>query len=100
MPDERAWGIGPLKQKLSKCLLCLLKITCNLHQLSNPLMDVCNLVLVWNVALFTQFVVLVFLFLIQLHFLHSKSISEVIWKKYGQNTVKKLRKLEKFDYRF
>ena len=42
MPDERAWGIGPLKQKLSKCLLCLLKTTCNLHQLSNPLMDVCN----------------------------------------------------------
>ena len=53
MPDERAWEIGPLKQKLSQCLFWFLKITCNLDQLSNPLMDVCNLVLVWNVGLVT-----------------------------------------------
>ena len=42
---------------------------------------------------------LVFLFLIRLRFPHSKSVAEVIRKRYGQNTVKKLRKLEKVDYR-
>ena len=42
---------------------------------------------------------LVFLFLILLRFLHPKSVAEVIRKRYGQNTVKKLGKLEKPDYR-
>ena len=42
---------------------------------------------------------LVFLFLSRLCFPHSKSAAEIIRKTYGQGTVKKLRKLEKFDYR-
>ena len=42
---------------------------------------------------------LVFLFLIRLRFPHSKSVAEVIRKRYGQNRVMKLRKLEKLDYR-
>ena len=42
---------------------------------------------------------LVFLFLIRLRFPYSKSLVEVIRKRNGQNTVKKLRKLEKLDYR-
>ena len=42
---------------------------------------------------------LIFLFLIRLRFPHSESVAEVIRKRYGQNTVEKLRKLEKLDYR-
>ena len=43
--------------------------------------------------------VAVLLFLIRLSFPHSKSVAEVIRKRYGQNRVMKLRKLEKLDYR-
>ena len=42
---------------------------------------------------------LVFSFLIRLRFPHSKSMAIVIRKRHGQNTIKKLRKLEKLDYR-
>ena len=42
---------------------------------------------------------LVFLILICLRFPYSKSVAEVIRKRYGQNTVKKLGKLEKLDFR-
>ena len=38
--------------------------------------------------------------MIRLLFPHSKFVEEIIRKRYGQNTVKKLRKLEKLDYRF
>ena len=41
----------------------------------------------------------VFWYLIRLRFLLSKFVAEVIRKRYGQKTVKKLRKLEKLDYR-
>ena len=49
--------------------------------------------------MFMRVAALVFLFLIRLHFLHSKSVVEVIRKTYGQDTIKNLRKLEKLDYR-
>ena len=42
---------------------------------------------------------MVFLFLIRLRFPHSKYVVEAIRKGYKQNTVKKIRKLEKLDYR-
>ena len=42
---------------------------------------------------------LVFLFLIWIRFAHPKPVAEVIRKRYGQKTFKKLRKLEKLDYR-
>ena len=48
--------------------------------------------------MFMRVAALVFLFLIRLRFPRSKSVAEVIRKRYGQNTVKKLRKLEKRDY--
>ena len=41
---------------------------------------------------------LVFIFLIGLRFADLKSVREVIRKRYGQNTVKTLRKLEKLDH--
>ena len=41
---------------------------------------------------------LVLLFLIRIGFRHSKSIAEVIRKRYGQNTLNKFKKLEKLDY--
>ena len=49
--------------------------------------------------MFMRVVALVFLFLIRLRFLHSKSVAKVIRKRYGQNTVKNLRELEKLEYR-
>ena len=48
---------------------------------------------------FKKVAALVSLFLIRLRFQHWKSMAEVIKKIHGQNTVKKLRKLEKADYR-
>ena len=41
----------------------------------------------------------VFLFWMKLRFQHSKSVDLVISKRYLQNTVKGLRKLEKLGYR-
>ena len=49
--------------------------------------------------MFKRVAALVFLFLIRLRFPHLKSVAEVIRKRYGQNTVQKLRKLQKLDYR-
>ena len=49
--------------------------------------------------MFKRVAALVFLFLIRLRFPHSNSVAEVIRKRYGQNTVQKLRKLEKLNYR-
>ena len=40
-----------------------------------------------------------FLFLARVQFPNSKSIAEVIWAIYNENTVKRIRKLEKLDYR-
>ena len=42
---------------------------------------------------------LVFLFLIRLRFPSRKSIAEIIRKRYGSDTVKQLRKVEKLDYK-
>ena len=39
------------------------------------------------------------LFLARVRFPKSKSIAEVIRSRYSENTVKRIRKLEKFDYR-
>ena len=44
--------------------------------------------------------VFVFLFLARIRFPKSKSITEVIRSRYSENTVKRIRKLEKLDYRF
>ena len=49
--------------------------------------------------MFIRVATFVFLFLIWLPFPHSESVAEVIRKRYGQDTVKKLRKLEKLDCR-
>ena len=43
--------------------------------------------------------VIVFLFLARVRFPRSKSIAEVIRARYNENTVKRIRKLEKLDYR-
>ena len=40
---------------------------------------------------------LVFLFLIRLSFISRKSIAEIIYKRYGSDTVKQLQKFEKLD---
>ena len=53
-----------------------------------------------SLTMFMRVAALVFLFLIRLRFPHSKSVAEVIRKRYGQNTVKKLRKLEKISRNF
>ena len=42
---------------------------------------------------------LVFLFLIRLRFSSKKFIAEIIRKRYGSDTVKRLRLFEKFDYK-
>ena len=49
--------------------------------------------------MFRSVAALVFLFWIRLRFRHSKSVTLVISKRYVQNTVKGLRKLEKLGYR-
>ena len=41
----------------------------------------------------------VFLFLIRLRFPKSKLISDILCRRYGQSTLKRIRKFEKFDYR-
>ena len=48
--------------------------------------------------MFMRVAALVLLFLIRIGFRHSKSIAEAIRKRYGQNTLNKLKKLEKLDY--
>ena len=42
---------------------------------------------------------IVFLLLARVRFPISKSIAEVIRSRYSENTVKRIRKLEKLDYR-
>ena len=42
---------------------------------------------------------IVFLFLIRLRFAHSKSLSRIIRRRYGDKIIKRLRKFEKIDYR-
>ena len=42
---------------------------------------------------------IIFLFLIRLRFRHSKSLSQIIRRRYGDKIVKRLRKFEKIDYR-
>ena len=49
--------------------------------------------------MFIHVAVFVFLFLGRVRFLKSKSIVEVIQSRYSENTVKRIRKLEKLDYR-
>ena len=41
---------------------------------------------------------IIFLFLIRLQFLKSKSISEILRKRYGQSMLKIIRTFEKLDY--
>ena len=43
-------------------------------------------------------VAVVFLFLTRVRFSKSKSVDEVIRSRYSENTVKRIRKLEKLDY--
>ena len=49
--------------------------------------------------MFMGVAVIVFLFLARMWFPKSKSIAEVIQARYNENTVKRIRKLEKPDYR-
>ena len=42
---------------------------------------------------------IVFLFLIRLRFPKSKSISDILRRRYSQSTLKIIRKFEKLDYR-
>ena len=49
--------------------------------------------------MFIQVAVIVFLVLTRVRFPKSKSIAEVIRSRYSENTVKRIRKLEKLDYR-
>ena len=49
--------------------------------------------------MFIHVAVIVFLFLARVRFPKSKSIVEVIRSRYSENTVKRIRKLEKLDYR-
>ena len=48
--------------------------------------------------MFIQVAVIVFLFLARVRFPKPKSIAEVILSRYSENTVKRIRKLEKCDY--
>ena len=48
--------------------------------------------------MFIHVAVFVFLFLARVRFPKSKSIAEVIRSRYSENTVKRIRKLEKLDY--
>ena len=48
--------------------------------------------------MFMSVAAVLFLFLIDLHFLHLDYVAETIQKRSGQGTVKKLRKLRKRDY--
>ena len=41
---------------------------------------------------------IIFLFLIRLQFLKSKSISEILRRRYGQSMLKIIRTFEKLDY--
>ena len=44
------------------------------------------------------YVAVVFLFLTRVRFSKSKSVDEVIRFRYSENTVKRIRELEKLDY--
>ena len=48
--------------------------------------------------MFMKVAAIVFLFLIRLRFLHSKSLSQII-RRYGDKIIKRLRKFGKTDYR-
>ena len=52
----------------------------------------------FTIKMFTQVTVIVFLFLVRVWFPKSKSITEVIRARYIENTIKRIQKLEKFDY--
>ena len=43
--------------------------------------------------------VIMFLFLLRLRFSESKSISDILRRRYGQSTLKRIRKCEKLNYR-
>ena len=49
--------------------------------------------------MFMRLAAIVFLFLIWLRFPQSKSVSQIIRSRYGDKTIKRLRKFEKTDYR-
>ena len=49
--------------------------------------------------MFMKVAATVFLFLIRLRFPHSKSLSQIIRRRYGDKIIKRLRKFEKIDYR-
>ena len=69
-------------------LIYFLCKNCNLYKAPPPF------------SLFLRVVALVFLFLIWLHFPYLKSVAKVIQKRYGENTVMRLRKLKNLDYQF
>ena len=49
--------------------------------------------------MFMKVAAIVFLFLIRLRFPHSKSLSQIIRRRCGDKTIKRLRKFEKIDHR-
>ena len=49
--------------------------------------------------MFIHVAVIVFLFLARVRFPKSESIAEVIRSRYSENTVQRIRKLKKLDYR-
>ena len=48
--------------------------------------------------MFMKVAAIVFLFLILLRFLQSKSVSQIIRRQYGDKIIKRLQKFEKIDY--
>ena len=47
--------------------------------------------------MFMKVAAIVFLFLIPLKFMHSKSLSQIIRRQYGNKMIKRLRKFQKID---
>ena len=43
--------------------------------------------------------VIMFLFLLRLQFSESKSISDILRRRYGQSTLKRIQKFKKLNYR-
>ena len=46
-----------------------------------------------------QVAAIMFLFLVRSQLPKSKSITDILRRKYGKSTFKRIRKFEKFDYR-
>ena len=48
--------------------------------------------------MFIHVAVIAFLFLIRVQFPKSKSVAEVIWSRYSENTAKRIQKLENYHF--